>query len=272
MALPTPEEAPAFAVSIEKITLNDSNIFNVAATPQKTGINLYRNNMALNVKRKSVADCDKITLKQVKAILKDYPQVLVLCEKQKSVLYPSILDQEFETVPKTKVFNFTEVAAKVSTDHGAIQFPLAPCLTFPYLEGTGVVEVRVTVGVGSGGSLEIGGGYPFPWFGVNAATSVAVGSSGSIYVDHTCSTNLTGVRPLLSIATVQTQIKARQWQLADQKKFAQKSKWYKSKNKLLTDDAPLISCVSESYVPGICNLPERQAMEEDGEFLQLFDE
>lgn len=263
IALPTPVNGAGMNVAVAPMMVN-------AASDARKGVKLYYRSQQIHVRKTKLSNCDTMTPKQVQDILKDYPNVLVICDKQNSILYPSVLDEDgYKSSKKSNANLFTEVSVSAGRREAPIQIPLLKCLYFPN-SGTGAVEVRVTTGGGISGSIDGGVSIPIPSFGISAQVGTGAGVSGSVYVDHACNTNLSGVRPMLTLSTFNTTVKTRNWVLSDKnRKAVQKGKWQQQELTLLTGNAPMVSCVSEDYVSGVCEWTEQSIKKEIGQTIRI---
>lgn len=107
------------------------------------------------VKHWTISDCESFSREQMAAVIRYYPYVEVVCEKQNSLLYPSVLDDS-PTGPKqpdatdwylTKLtsYRFKEFKIEVEAEETFLKMPLAQCVAFSHEEAPATTEVRLTI-------------------------------------------------------------------------------------------------------------------------------
>lgn len=202
-------------------------------------------------------DCDQITPDEVRTAIEEYPAVEIYCEQQNSIVYPSVLDgaEEVRYGPflGLQTYKFTEFAIERVDNTSSLKIPLALCMDHLSAQSTGSVEVRLNFGLG----LLISGGLtatlPLPYVGFSSAIGGQYGVSGSILVGDSCKYLGSPVRPFISVDAVNTTFHVRQWVFGPYKTpSVKKSPWSTHTEPALARKAPLVSCVSEQYLPGVC--------------------
>lgn len=258
-------------ISIERVALqrqlDPSRGFSAAVTenPERNG---------RHVKQWRIQNCDTFTQAQMEAVVGSYPYVQVYCEAQSLILYPASLDgiqsSRFKYLPKLLgmlgTYYFREFRIKAVSNDTALIMPLALCLSFSNEQSAARTEVRLALSVSPrlGGSGT--GGIPFPMFGINSGLGAELGVGGSVYVNHVCNRRQAAVRPFISIRVMNLTVSTRDWTVKmHSKKFIEKLKWVDENYTVMSRRAPIVSCVSELYVPGVCTWASRPI---DGERLK----
>lgn len=220
----------------------------------------------IEVKHWRIANCDDFNSRQMEAVLMYYPYVEVLCEEQKSILYPEILD-ETPTGPreqakpsrfliKPRSYLFKEVKIESEAEETSLMMPLANCIAFSHEEGPATTEVRLTISAGASISPGMSGGVPVPYFGISTGLGLGLGVSASIYVNHACNRKTAAVRPFISLTTIELRVSTRVWKVSPYRhNFIKKLEWDEEEIMLFSRRAPILSCVSELYEPGVCGWP-----------------
>lgn len=215
------------------------------------------------VKHWTISDCESFSREQMAAVIRYYPYVEVVCEKQNSLLYPSVLDDS-PTGPKqpdatdwylTKLtsYRFKEFKIEVEAEETFLKMPLAQCVAFSHEEAPATTEVRLTIAGSPKVTPGISGGMPIPYFGISSGFTAGLGVTASIYVNHACNGKTAPVRPFISLATIKLRICSRQWKVNFHRyNFIKKLEWEEDEFTLLGRRAPVLSCVSELYQPGVC--------------------
>lgn len=215
------------------------------------------------VKHWTISDCESFSKQQMAAVIRYYPYVEVVCEKQNSLFYPAALDDS-PTGPKqpdatdwylTKLtsYRFKEFKIEVEAEETSLKMPLAQCIAFSHEEAPATTEVRLTIAGSPKVTPGVGGGMPIPYFGINSGFSAGLGITASIYVNHACNGKTAPVRPFISLTTIKLRICSRQWKVnLHRYNFIKKLEWEEGEFTLLGRRAPLLSCVSELYEPGVC--------------------
>lgn len=280
LALPMVTDEPFnlsdLGVNISSETLNDLTLFKQTGVYSLPPVEYN----SKPIKRIRVASCDAITKSQMGHLMDQYPNFLVTCEKEMTLLYPSELDDEFQekltlsdTIQKTfGKYQLTELAVILVKDSEMLKVLLSPCIYLSKNTTSGALEFKFTISGGAGTQGSVTVGAPIPHLGIKTSLGSKTTLVKSFVLDHSCTFKGYGVRPVVSLATVETRIQNRKWQVTRFPKFSWvKSKWDKRNQKVFTDDGPIFSCVSELYVPGVCRWPSDRAREEDGEEVRVID-
>lgn len=263
-------------VSISSETQNDLTLFKQTGVYSSPPVEYN----SKPIRRIRIASCEAITKSQMSHMMDQYPNFIVTCEKEMTLLYPSELDDDFQekltlsdTIQKTfGKHKLTELAVILVKDSEILKVLLSPCIYLSKNTTSGALEFKFTIsgGADTQGSVTIGA--PIPHLGIKTSLGSKTALVKSFVLDHSCTFKGYGVRPVVSLATVETRIKSRNWQVTRFPNFNWvKSKWDKRNQKVFTDDAPIFSCVSELYVPGVCRWPSDRAREEDGEEVRVID-
>lgn len=231
----------------------------------------------LEVKHWRIANCDDFNSRQMEVVLKYYPYVEVACEEQKSILYPVILDEtptgpreqakpsRFLVMPQT--YRFKELKIEPETKETSLKIPLANCIAFSHEEGPASTEVRLTIAAGPSISPGMSGGIPVPYFGISSGLGLGLGVTASIYVNHACNRKTAAVRPFISLTTIKLRLSTRVWKVSPYRyNFIKRLEWEEDELILFSQRAPVLSCVSELYEPGVCGWPSEPL---NGQNLQL---
>lgn len=228
------------------------------------------------VTRFKTADCDQIDRKKLRSLIHEYPNVVLTCEKQMTVVYPAELNEEIypnqlEDVPKRwadcmagrrnchKYF-FTEVSINMTQQVTDFRFPLTSCATFPEEKTTGFSEIAITLAQGRGGLTSKGISLTLPFIAPSFTELGEINHQKVIVLDHACDFDRSGSRPVASISTVTANVKDRLWVVNMRRKHpVMRFPWRESQSEVFSPKAPLVACVSEMYVPGVCEWDQEQA-------------
>lgn len=231
------------------------------------------------IKRMRVASCEAITGSQVDYMLSEYPNFLVICEKEGTLLYPTELDNEnvqaagMRAMVKAKVsreYRLTEMKITLREESDVLQIPLSPCIYVSGENTTGSIEFKFTLGAGFGQSGGVDLGLTFPFLGVSSSLGVGNAKVRRFVIDHSCAFDGYGVRPVVSMTTIDFAVKMRTWQVrARSRKPPKKSDWEAIEQMWFSNHAPVFSCVSELHVPGVCLWPQDRAKAEDGTEIRI---
>lgn len=254
-------------------TLNDYQLYKQASVYSDEHRDELNNRP---IKRMRMANCTTVTPVQIEAMLAEYPNFIVTCEKELSLLYPTELDEEqptekgiFGTSFKLNLgrkYNLTEMKVTVKEDLDTLRIPLFLCIYASHTNTSGSIEFKFTIGGGTSGSGSVTGGLPIPAFGIKSSLGVGGSFSRKFVIDHSCNFDGYGTRPTIAMTTMEVHVELRRWLVsAKATKPPQISKWQKYNRVVFTDDAPTFSCLSELYVPGVCNWPADRARDEDGD-------
>lgn len=218
---------------------------------------------ATQVRRWRLEDCDNFNLAQMNHVLQFYPLVQVICEKQGLIIYPEALDETSLGPHSTskswretfgREFFFKEFMIKTNESETSHKYPLAQCTEFSDEMGLATTEVRITISGSAKGGPELSYGAPIPYFGLNSAVGASHGVTGSMYISHGCNQKQALARPFISLKTLSLTISTRRWTVRPSRKnFIKKTSWNKIPFTALSSKAPVVSCVSELYVPGVCS-------------------
>lgn len=218
------------------------------------------------VRQWRVADCDNFSRQQMSMVLKYYPFVQVVCEEQGLLLYPSVLDQT-PTGPQAKgggllfqswttTYHFKEFKIEIEGRETSLTLPLAHCITFSDEAGPATTEVRLTISAFFKGGAGLSGGVPIPFFGIESGFGTSVGTTGSVYINHACNRKTASVRPFISLKKYELTIRTREWKVKpNRRQFIVRQDWEENELTVLSRRAPVLSCVSELYVPDVCGWP-----------------
>lgn len=249
---------------------------------------IYVSDEKVHITRFKTTDCDQIDRKKLRSLLQEYPNVVLTCEKQMTVLYPAQLNEDIYTkhlgnVPKRwtdcidgkrnchKYF-FTEVAINMTQGATNFSIPLASCVKFPEEKHTGFSEISIALAHGRSGLTSKGLSLALP---MATLTYTDLGENSQqkvIVLDHACDFDKSGSRPVVSLSTVTGKIKDRLWVVDMRRKHAVvRFPWRESENEFFSPRVPLVACVSETYVPGICEWDQAQAMDPWGEAIPIDD-
>lgn len=226
-----------------------------------------------------ISSCETISKSQMNHMMAEYPNFIVTCEKEKTLLYPSELDDEVkqknpfsDTIQKLGKYQLTELAVTLKAELDKFQVLLSPCVYLSYKNTSGALEFKFTINGGGGTQGEVTVGAPIPLLGIKTSLGLKSSLAKSFVIDHSCTFNGYGVRPVVSLTTVECRVKSRKWEVTQFPTTSwSKGMWDKRNQVVFTDDAPVFSCVSELYVPGVCQWPSDRARAEDGEELRIID-
>lgn len=229
------------------------------------------------VKRLRVASCETITPEQMKVLVSEYPNFIVTCEKEMTILYPSELDYEGGQAREMKKdskkkdnLKFTELKVTAKRDEESLRIPLFQCIHASHTNTSGSVEFKFTIGKTKGKSKTVNAGIPLPNFGISTSLGITNAVSRLFVIDHSCNFDGYAVRPIVAMTTMKVGFKQREWEVSKTNEV-KKGKWKKLDRVVFTDEAPLFSCHSELYVPDICKWPADRARDEDGDEVRIVD-
>lgn len=237
---------------------------------------IYVSDEQVHINRFRTADCDRIDRKKLRRLIYDYPNVVLTCEKQMTVVYPAELNEDryashLDNVPKRwtdclagkrnchKYF-FTEVSVNMTQKVTDFQFPLTSCVSFPEEKHTGFSEIAIAFAHGRSGLTSKGVSLALPFFTLSYIDLGELSHQKIIALNHACDFDKSGSRPVVSISTVTANVNDRLWVVDMRRKHPViKFLWRESESEFFSPQAPLVSCVSETYVPGVCEWDEAQA-------------
>lgn len=229
------------------------------------------------VKRLRVASCEKITTDQMKVLVSEYPNFIVTCEKEMTILYPSELDYEVGRAKEMKKdskrkenLKFTELKVIARRDEETFRIPLFQCIYASHTNASGSIEFKFTIGNTKGKSKKINAGIPIPHFGISYSLGISNAVSRLFVIHHSCNFDEYAVRPIIAMTTTKVSFKQREWDISKTKE-GKGGKWKKLDRVVFTDEAPLFFCLSELYVPDVCNWPADRARDEDGDEVRIVD-
>lgn len=248
----------------------------------------------------AVDSCENITYAEMGAVAGIYPNVKIVCEKEKTVLYPSELDGPefmsvmlkvapkpywFQTYFRGKTFYFTELARVLMEEQPELSIPVFPCAKVSENQGSGAIDVSLARSRVRSVVQSISGTAALPSYGLPITLPALTGSllpgrtSLSESVDaFTCAFSNHSVRPFLQLARFRTKIRTRLWAVDFSKKeFIHKYGWLPSVHDEVSEETYSVACVSEKYVPGVCeraelSLPDPDTEDSAGSDMELADD
>lgn len=247
---------------------------------------IYLSEKPIPATRFKAAECGKISRKQLVNLVSDYPNVVLVCEKEQTVLYPAqhnedLYADKLQGVPQKykpciagkkgcRKYFFTEVAINTTEDTSDFRFPLASCVSLPGKNTSGITEIALSIFYGRTGSSSYGIAWSTPWLLALYGTSSEFTNSKMISLDHLCNFNSTFTRPVLSVSTMKAIVRDRLWAVDLRRKNPIfKFDWRNSTLEVFTSQAPFLSCVSQTFVPGICDWDLDQAKDRLGNLVDV---
>lgn len=216
--------------------------------------------------------CENMTQSEFLTIFAQYPNVRVRCEAEQTILSPSELidfgrdltyDLEVSTVNKG-VYSLIESSTQHEIDRVYIRFPIGPCVR-PTQPGTGQIEMFMTFNALTKRMKEVSGEVPI--IDMRAGRAQASTKAREFIYSTLCTYRDMGVRPVMELFTQITQFQTRKWAVdPGQHGAVTKSKWRNITAAELSEATLAVACVSERYVPNICQWTEVDAMAELTEY------
>lgn len=240
------------------------------------------------IKRMRMSSCEAITKAQVERLITEYPNFIVTCEKEMTLLYPSEIDKASIQRKLTSVqkklkmseviqkslgkIQFTEMEVSLKQELDSLQILLSSCIYLSNKNASGALEFKFTIGAGGATTGGVTVGAPIPFFGIKSAMGIGTSLSRKFVIDHSCNFDGYGVRPVVTLTTIEFHVRSRIWEVGQFPTIGwKKSKWNNQKQAVFTDDAPIFSCLSELYVPGVCRWPSDRARDEDGDEVRIIE-
>lgn len=239
------------------------------------------------LRRLRMESCDNIKPAQIEFLIKSYPNFTVTCEKELTLLYPSELDGPLEDqgtvsrIANFHKFQLTEISVLLEISGGSLLMPLAQCIYLSNPGTSGAVEYKLTIGGALSGNGEVSSGLPIPMFMIFGLPLPALGLGVSLgfsksfsrlfVLDNICAFDGFGVRPIVSMATIECLVKVRRWDISLLVP-AKQSEWFYTNQTVFTGHSPVFDCVSEEHVAGVCEWPEDRARDEHGEEVRIVSE
>lgn len=247
---------------------------------------IYMSDEKVHITRFKTADCDQITRQKLYSLIYEYPNVILTCEKQMTVLYPAKFNEDTYTshlddVPqrwndcidgkrKCLKYFFTEVSINMTERVTDFRYPVMPCVRFPEEKHTGFSEIALGLARSRSGLTSKGISLVLPLITLTFSDLGEISSQKVILLDHTCDFDQIGNRPVVSFSTVTGRVHDRLW-VVDMRKRQPvvRYPWRESESEFFSPLAPLVACVSERYVPGVCEWDQEQAMDPWGEAVPM---